>query len=302
MMSHRGAAYHFSLDEDLTHGLHQLAQKQNTSLYTVLLSVLNILLSRYTGQTDICVGSPIANRNHEAIEPLLGFFVNTLVMRNQVPAQRTFLQFLEQVTQTALNAYAHQDIPFEQLVEELVIERDTSRHPLFQVMLVLQNFNYEQDINLSFLDLDIEMVPLEQQSAKFDLNWHFREVKRKLSGNIEYCTDLFEPETIERMLEHFKMLLQGVIEDSAQPLGQLSLMTEQERHRVLMQWNQTQTDFPQDQTIAQMFQAQVAKTPNHIAVVFEDKNLSYRQLDERSNQLAHYLKNLGVHMHLMLFG
>ncbi|MGI9307514.1 MAG: amino acid adenylation domain-containing protein, partial [Gammaproteobacteria bacterium] len=292
MMSHRGGVYRFTLDEVNTSGLYQIAQKQNTSIYTVLLAALNILLSRYTGQTDICVGSAIANRNYEAIESLIGFFVNTLVMRNQVSVQQPFLQFLEQVTQTALDAYTHQDIPFEQLVEELKVERDTSRSPLFQVMLVLQNISY--DVDLDSTGLEGELVATEQQTSKFDLNFSVQENAGKLYISIGYCLDLFYPGTIARMAQHFKVLLQGIVQSADRLIEQLPIMSEAERHQLTVAWNQTQANYPRDKTIPQLFAQQVAKTPDEIALIFEGKHLTYRQLDARSNQLAHYLQALGV--------
>ena len=292
IMSYQGDVVNFTLGLALSTQLRSLAKAKQTSLFIVLMSAFKILLSRYAAQTDICVGTPIANRNHEALEPLLGFFINTLVLRSDLSSNLLFMDFLKQLTRTALDAYAHQDIPFEQLVDKLEIQRDPSRFPLCQVMLVLQKTQGEENLKLS--DLEIQPFLIEAQIARFDLTFSLQEISNGLAGRIEYCRDLFHKETIQRMSQHFKVLLQSIVNNPQCSVRELSLLTKQEKQIMISDWNQTQADYPSTQTIGQLFQQQVVKTPKQIAVIFSGKTLTYQELDERSNQLAHYLQALGV--------
>ncbi|MEH2076348.1 MAG: amino acid adenylation domain-containing protein [Nostoc sp.] len=285
LQSYRGARYLYSLTPELSAAIKTLSQQQGTSLFMTLLAALNVLLSRYTRQEDLCIGSPIANRTHSQTESLIGFFVNTLVLRNQIKPEQSFSEFLQQTRQTCLDAYSHQDIPFEFLVEKLQPERSMSHNPFFQVMLALEN---NQSPDLSLPGLEIQWLDFNCPFAKFDLTLLVIESDNQLNCSWEYATDLFEKSTIERMAEQFEILLKGIVDNPQQPIKTLPLLTEVERQQ-LQNWNQTQTDYPHDKTLVDLFEAQVAKNPNNLALVFESQSLTYQQLNQKANQLAHYL-------------
>ncbi|MHC5597801.1 MAG: non-ribosomal peptide synthetase [Nostoc sp.] len=285
LQSYRGDRDRYSLPPDLTLAIKTLSQQQGASLFMTLLAAFSILLSRYSRQDDLCIGSPIANRTHSHTEGLIGFFVNTLILRNQINPQQSFIEFLQQTRQTCLDAYSHQDIPFEYLVEQLQPERSMSHNPLFQVMLALEN---NQSPDLSLPGLEIEWLPLTYPFAKFDLTLLVIESDNQLNLTWEYATDLFEKSTIQRMAEQFEVLLQGIVDNSGQAINTLPLMTAPELLQ-LQRWNQTQTDYPHDKTLVEIFEQQVAKNPDNIALVFESQSLTYQQLNQKANQLAHYL-------------
>jgi amino acid adenylation domain-containing protein len=285
VMSYQGAQLQTRLPAGLTQRLKSFSLSNGVTLYMSLLTAFQILLSRYSGQTDILVGSPIANRTHRQTEDLIGFFVNTLVLRTPVLGTVPVSQLLKQVRQTALQAYAHQDIPFEYLVEQLNPTRSLSHSPLFQVMLVLQNAPQEQ---LVIKGLKVSVEDTETTIAKFDLTLSIAEHEEVLVCDWEYRTDLFRPQTVKRMTEHFEVLLEGLINQPTQTVGQLPLLTEAEQQQ-LIAWNQTQTDYPVNKTIVDLFQEQVEKTPSNLAVVFEGQSLAYQALNFKANQLAHYL-------------
>ena len=255
-----------------------------------LLAAFFVLLSRYSGQSDLIVGSPIANRNRGEIEPLIGMFVNTLVLRANLSDNPTFRELLNQVRETTLEAYAHQDFPFEKLVEELKIERNLSHNPLVQVAFALQNTKMEP-WNLPGLRVS---QMLDFDFTRFDLEVHLMEVSSGLEVYCTYSTDIFEPDTIDRMMKHFQVLLEAVVTHPEQKVLQLPIMTEPEQQQLLVAWNDTKTDYPRHQCIHQLFEAQVEKTPDAVAVVLEEQQLTYSQLNSKANQLAHYLQQLGV--------
>ena len=279
------------LSSSLTRSLETLSRRQGVTLYMTLLAALQVLLHRYSGQDDISVGGAIAGRNHQQVEALIGFFVNTLVMRTELSDRLTFEQLLKAVQTTCLEAYTHQDIPFEKLVSELQTERDLSRHPLFQVMLVLQNTPQE---TLCLPELSAESLSVAHESAKFDLLMSLEEKEGHLTGDVEFATDLFKRETIQRFIGHFETLLEGIVADIETPLAALPILTQKEQYQLLEEWNNTAADYPRGQCIHQLFEAQAARTPDAAAVVFKKQSLTYRQLNERANQLAHYLKKKGV--------
>ncbi|MEH2382478.1 MAG: amino acid adenylation domain-containing protein [Nostoc sp.] len=286
----RGASYSFELSQELSQALNKLSQQQGCTLFMTLLAAFQTLLWRYTGQEDIVVGSPIANRNRAEIEGLIGFFVNTLVLRTNLAGHLTFKQLLTRVREMALGAYAHQDLPFEKLVEELQPQRSLSHTPLFQVMFVLQNAPMSA---LELPGLTLSSLESESGNAKFDLTLSIRETAQRLVGSLEYNTDLFKKSTISRMAEHLQTLLSGIVANPQQRLSELPLLTEAEK-ALLVKWNDTQAEYPKDQCIHQLFEAQVERTPDAVAMVFEDQQLTYKELNERANQLAHYLRSLGV--------
>ncbi|MBC1223946.1 amino acid adenylation domain-containing protein [Nostoc sp. UCD121] len=286
-----GATQEFQIDQNLSKQIKTFSQQSGATLFHTLLAAFVVLMFRYSGQDDICIGSPIANRNRREIESLIGFFVNTLVLRHQIKGNPSFNEFLSQVRQVATSAYTHQDIPFEQVVEALQPERSLSYNPLFQVVFVLENFL------LDTLELpDVTLTPqfVERGTSQFDLTLAVWETKAGLIGAWEYNSDLFEPDTIARMTSHFQTLLAVIIANPNQAIGELPLLSQPERHQLLVEWNDTYTPYPQSKCIHELFEEQVEKTPYAIAVVYEDESLTYQQLNDRANQLAHYLRSLGV--------
>ncbi|PTL74929.1 non-ribosomal peptide synthetase, partial [Vitiosangium sp. GDMCC 1.1324] len=287
----RGARYTFALPPELSEALTATSKQHGVSLFMTLLAGFQALLSRYSGQDDIVVGSPIAGRRTTELEGLIGFFVNTLVLRSRIAPEASFRDLLLQVRDTTLGAFEHQDMPFEKLVEELQPQRDPSRTPLFQVMFALQNLPVSQ---LALGGLTLAPLELEGSISKFDLSLFMQETPRGLRGNIEYNTDLFEPATIARMAEHLRMLLSAAVASPETSVSRLPLLTEAEKHRLLVEWNDTRVDYPRDASIHELFEAQAARTPDAIAVEFEGTTLTYRQLDSRANQLARHLRRLGL--------
>lgn len=283
--SYKGKRHLHTLTPELTAAIKSFSEQQEVSLFMILLAAFSILLSRYSRQNDLCIGSPTANRTHSQTESLIGFFVNTLVLRNQINPEQSFIEFLQQTRQNCLEAYSHQDIPFEVLVEKLQPERSLSHNPLFQVMFALEN-NESPGLNLP--ELEIEWFDLPCRFAKFDLALLAIESQHHLNFTWEYATDLFHSSTIERMAEHFAVLLQGTIDRPHQPIKTIPLITASELLQLQL-WNQTQTDYPLNQTFVTLFEQQVTKNPHQIALVFESQTLTYQQLNQKSNQIAHYL-------------
>ena len=289
--SHRGASLTVDLPAPLVAALKGIGRQDGATLFMKLVAIFQVLLYRYSGQEDIAVGIPIAGRKHTELEGLLGFFTNTLVMRTDLSGSPSFRKLLARVRGTALDAYTHQDVPFERLVEKLAPERDMSCNPLFQVTFMLQNV---PDAALALEGMEISSLPLESHSAKFDLTLSVRESAQGLQTTWEYATDLFDAVTVKRMAQHFKRLLEAVVADPDQAIGELPLLTEPERNQLLVEWNNTAADYPKDRCIHQLFEAQAACTPDGVAVVFENKQVTYADLNTRANQLAHHLIALGL--------
>ena len=289
--TYRGARQSFELSAELTQALKARSRNEGVTLYMTLLAVFQTLLHRYTGQDDIVIGSPIANRNRIEIEGLIGFFANTLLLRTDHSGNPTFRELLHRVRETALEAYAHQDLPFEKLVEELRPERDLSLSPLFQAMFVFQN-TAGRKFNLK--NLEVSPVRIAGETAKFELTLAMQEQTDRLSGSLHYNTDLFDVSTIERMVSHFQTLLKGVIANPDRPIADLPLLGEAEKRRVLIEWNNTDRDWLKDRCIHQLFEGQVKETPEAPAVISENRQLTYRELNQRANQLAHYLRSRGA--------
>jgi amino acid adenylation domain-containing protein len=288
--SYQGEREEFSLSKELTQKLKTISQQQGVSLFMTLLTAFNILLSRYSRQEDLCVGSAIANRTHSYTEGLIGFFVNTLVLRSKIKSEQSFSELLQQTRQTCLDAYAHQDIPFEYLVEKLQPERSLSHNPLFQVMMVLQNA-VGAGAKVHLPGLEIQYLEQSFPFAKFDILLDLSERDEQLHCMWEYATDLFAASTIRRMAAHFEVLLTAIVQNSQQPIYQLPIITPAEIQQ-LQVWNQTETDYPQNHTLVSLFENQAAKTPEQIAVVSVDQSLSYQELNQKANQLANYLLQL----------
>jgi amino acid adenylation domain-containing protein len=285
-----GRVARFSLNSELTQKLQSLAQQTGTTLFMTLLAAFAILLARYSGQRDLAIASPIANRNRHELEPLIGFFVNTLVLRTNLEDNPRFSELLAQVRQMTLDAYAHQDVPFDKLVEILQPERSLSHNPLFQVMFILQNGSATAK---QMSDVTLTPLAVEQVTAQFDLTLSMEQTAKGLTGFWQYNSDLFEPQTLERMTGNFQVLLESIVSCPEQPVLSLPLLTARERHQLLFEWNNTHKVYIQ-QCIHQLFETQVALTPKQIAVVFEDQQLTYQELNFKANQLARYLQQLGV--------
>ncbi|OKH20883.1 hypothetical protein NIES593_17295 [Hydrococcus rivularis NIES-593] len=356
VQSFQGATQSILISKTLAESIKALSQKQGVTLFMTLLAAFKTLLYRYTGQEDIIVGSPIANRNRQEIENLIGFFINTLVLRTHLSGNLSFLELLQRIREVTLEAYTHQDLPFEKLVSELQLERDTSRAPLFQVMFVLENAPMPP---LELPDLIVQPLDSETGATKFDLTLYLVDTDDGLTASLEYSTDLFEANAIARMLEHFQILLSGIVTTPEREIATLPILTEAEREQLLVEFNQSkiqnpsirqginslankrsrseilrretaeppltsfkptldvsrEIDFPADyatnetalsfqrqqgypkskkQCIHILFEQQVKQTPDEIAVIFESEQITYRELNNKANQLAHYLQTLGV--------
>ncbi|MES2940846.1 MAG: amino acid adenylation domain-containing protein [Pseudomonadota bacterium] len=286
----RGATHRFTVPVETAQELHALGRRTQATLFMTLAAAFNVLLSRYAGQSDICIGTPIANRQRPELEPMIGFFVNTLVLRTRVDANASFGELLRQVRTTALDAYAHQDLPFEQLVDVLAPARSMAHQPLFQVMLILQNAPVDR---FSLPALELRPLGGAGSTSKFDLSLAVMEVGSQLAATLEYDTDLFDADTIERMASHFVRLLQSVAQAPEAPVHRLAWLAEDELAR-LQEWNAAEVEYPREQVLHQLFEAQAARTPEAVALLFEDEQLTYAELNARANRLAHHLRELGV--------
>ena len=289
--SFTGTKQYFTLSKTLTEALNKLSQQEEVTLYMTLLAAFNTLLYRYTEQDDILVGSSIANRNRAELEGLLGLFVNTLVLRNDLSGNPSFRELLSRVRGGTLDAYAHQDLPFEKLIEELQPERDLSRNPLFQVMFVLQNTPMPvQEVS----GLTLRALEVDSGMAMFDIFLSIAESQEGLTGFLEYNTDLLDSVTITRLIENFQTLLEGIVTNPNQKISELPLLTANEREQLLVEWNDTCSDYPQDASLHELFEQQIGQLPDALALIGPSEQLTYRQLNQRVNQLAHYLQTLGV--------
>jgi len=294
-----GAYHTFTLSADLTRRLRALAQSEGATLFMVLLAAFDVLLYRHSRQADFNVGTPIANRNRADLEPLIGFFVNTLVLRAILHPELSFRALVRQVRETALGAYAHQDLPFEMIVDALQPQRDLSHSPLFQVMFALQNTPRGVGATrtpISAGDSPLMLSAFESHSgtAKFDLTLFMVEEGEALGGALEYNTDLFDAVTIERLAEHFKILLAAAAAAPETSVARLPLLSDAERRQLLVEWNRTEAPVPTHLCVHHLFEQQVEQTPEALAAVSGDRMLTYRALNERANQLAHHLHRLGV--------
>ncbi|MEM7346339.1 MAG: condensation domain-containing protein, partial [Chloroflexota bacterium] len=287
----QGETVPFELSAEMTEALKAVSQAAQTTLFMTMLAAFKVLLYRYSNQTDLVVGTPIANRTHPDLEPLIGFFANTLALRTDLSETLTFLDLLAQVKKIAQAAYDHQDLPFERLVESLELDRNLSHTPLFQVMFAWQT-TVTPDLNLS--DLQVASYPYDTATAKFDLTLTMIESDGQLKGSWQYNSALFKPETIERLASHFQTLLKSLLFEPAQPINWSQLMTLAEKQQLLFDWNNTQIDQRFSWTFHQQFEAQVDQTPERIAVIFEGACLTYEALNQQANQLAHHLQGLGV--------
>lgn len=291
-VSTRGATLVYHIDKELVDLLRTLSQRQGVSLFMTLLAGFKALLYRYSGQRDICVGSPIAGRQQQETEGLVGFFINTLALRSDLSGDPTIAQLLQQVRETTLSAYEHQDVPFEKIVEVVVKERDISRHPLFQVMFALQNIPEVPELRLGETELSSEKYGYTV--VKFDLTFFIAETPEGLRIGIVYRTDLFEEETMRRMGGHYEQLLRSIVADPYKKVGELEMLTLGERFELLEEFSGDGVVYEKGRTVVELFGEQALRSPEAVAVVYEGYSLSYGELDRRSNQVGRYLRGQGV--------
>jgi amino acid adenylation domain-containing protein len=289
--SSRGSRQVFALSEETSEALKKLSRQENVTLFMTLLAAFNVLLQRYAGQDDIMIGTPVANRSRVELEKLIGFFINALVLRTDLSGDPSFTGLLKRVREVTLDAYKHQDAPFEMLVERLQPERDLNYTPLFQVQFQLDTAPKQalQSPGLTFSEVNSEM-----EIAQFDLSLNLQEAPHALVGSLEYNTDLFDHATIERMLRHYRNLLEGIVARPAARISELPLLDSTEREQLLVEWNETREDFSAPLCLHELFEAQAARTPDATALIFDDERLSYRELNLKANRLARQLRAVGV--------
>jgi amino acid adenylation domain-containing protein len=297
IQSQHGAMQSADLPASLLEGLHRLNQKKGVTLFMTTLAAFQVLVQRYTGQTDVAIGVPIANRHQLAIENLIGTFVNTLVLRTDLTGDPTFNEVLDHVRDTALEAFTHQDLSFAQLVAELQPERDTSHSPLFQLMFNVINVPTPA---LNLTGLDVTYIEVDRGGAQFDLNCTVIDVPNLQRVNISYNTDLFDADTITRFIQHYKNLLESIVFRPGLHISEFPILTEAERRQLLWEWNDTATDYPRTKCVQHLFEEQVERTPHAAAVISQslrqrvEEHVTYHELNQRANQLARYLGKLGV--------
>jgi len=293
VQTYNGTLFPVRLGADLTRALNELSKSQGVTLYMTLLSALNVLLSKYSGQDDICIGSPIANRTRSEVEPLIGCFVNTLVLRSDLSGNPSFSELLKQVQAHTLAAYQNQDVPFEKLVDSLGLARNMSRSPLFQVMFSLQNT--PRQAQLALTGVNLEVISVDSGTSKFDLTFNLTEQNACLEGEIEFNTDLFNEGSIARLWTHFEVALRALVANPALRLSDIPLLTEAELKQQLVEWNSAASQtFFNASSIHALFEAQAAQHPEKVAVQYEEQQLSYGELNRRANRLAHYLIAQGI--------
>ena len=291
VQTYRGRRDPLTLSSRLVNHLRQLSHREGKTLFMTLFAAFNVLLHRYTGQKDLVVGSPIANRTREEIEPLIGFFVNTLALRTNLSGNPTFRELLDRAQRVCLDAYVNQDLPFEQLVVHLQPERSASQTPVFQVMFVLQNAH---DRQITLPELEVVCEEISTDTSKLDLTLFMEEFGDHLIATAEYNTDLFKTDTIHRLLGYYQRLLEEIVSNPDSRLRDLVLLADSEPKPIAEDLKQPARDYPQDKCVHELFDEQAAKTPDAVAVIYQAQQLTYRQLNEQANRLAHYLRKQGV--------
>ncbi|MBW8683315.1 non-ribosomal peptide synthetase [Chitinophaga rhizophila] len=293
IQSVNGKAALYTLDKELTRQLQLFSQKQEVTLFMTLLSAFKVLMYRYTGQYDICVGTSLANRTQQELEHLIGFFVNALALRNHINPADSFSALLQQIRTSTLEAYDHQDAPFEKVVEAVAGGRDIGNTPIYPVMFVLQNT--PETAKLDFNGLELEGYEFQHVTSKFDLTFSLRETADHIRIHVEYCSDLFEETTIRRMISHYENLLRAVIRNCEVPVGRVQFLSASERQQLLVDFNQSAVSYPEaGKTVVDLFGEQVIATPQAIAIITATAQLTYREVDERANELSRYLIEQGV--------
>ncbi|NLD49918.1 MAG: AMP-binding protein, partial [Clostridiaceae bacterium] len=291
VQSFEGVNEKYTVDEETLKGLHKLASENGATLFMVLLSAYNILLSKYSGQEDIVVGSPVAGRSHAELENIVGMFVNTLALRNYPSKDKTYREFLSDVRQSTLAAFDNQDYQFEELVEKVVVKRDLSRNPIFDTMFSLQNIDMGE---IKIDQLHYRSYEFEYKIAKFDITLSAAEQGGKLELNLEYCTRLYKKDTARRMLTHYHELLRAIVKCQDATISELQILPEEERSMLLGPFNDTAALYPEQKSIVKLFEEQSEKTPDEPALKSGSKQLTYRELNENANRLARLLIQQGV--------
>ena len=289
--SYLGSRREFEIGEDLVGRLKALSQRESVTLQMTLLAAFQTLLTRYTGQQDLAIGAPTAGRNHEALEGLVGYFVNILVLRTDVSGDPTFRELLRRVRAVSLDAYDHQDLPFERLVEQLQPQRHASRSPLVQVLFQLLSFS---DMDLALPRLEVSRLPLTHQRVRFDLEMHLWQQVGNIRGVLVYSMDLFDSPSIDRLVDHFMTLLAGIVAAPDRRLSELPMLTEAERHQLLVEWNDTAVEYPRDRCVHELFDEQVSRNPHATALASGEQRWTYREVNRWANRLAHHLRRRGV--------
>ena len=289
-VDYTGEDLYFTLNATLSQQLRETAKELEVSLYSILLSGYYLLLQAYGNQKDIVVGTPIANRNYPEISDLIGFFVNTLALRQNIDNEQIISDFIKQVGKTVNEAQLHQDVPFEKLVNELNIEKDTSRHPVFQVLFGMQKFGSSSSGEINHLFEALEEENIHPKVAKFDLTLMLDDSENEISGSFNYATSLFHKETIQFYISVYTEIVKQLVTNQKKRIGEISYL-DNNQYQTIQKWNDTFKKYPDNKTLTDLFEEQVTKTPDRIAVVYENTKLTYRELDQLSNRLGNYLLN-----------
>ena len=289
--SFEGARQFLRCPDGMLENFKALCRTEGTTLFMTMLAAFGTLLYRWSGQDDMLIGTPVSGRSRTELEPLIGYFSNSVVLRLSLSGDPTFRELLQQTKEVALAAYSHQHLPFEKLVTEMQPQRDLSYSPMYQVMF---SVGEHRDLGIDLPGMEITPILIDRGVAKFDMTLGMTELRDDLMCNIEYCSALFEPGTMERLAHHFQNLLQGVVENPDQGISALPLLSAEDRHKFLFTWNETRREYPRDVFVPNLFERNAEKTPDAVAVVYEDRRLTYRELNERANQLGHFLRKRGV--------
>ncbi|MGH8164706.1 MAG: non-ribosomal peptide synthetase, partial [Rhodanobacteraceae bacterium] len=285
----RGVLESFVLPRTLVDALKEVSRREGVSLYMTLIAAFAAQLHRYTAQDDIVIGTPSSNRDRPEIEKTMGFFLNTLALRANVEGDPTFRELVTRVRTATLDGHAHQDVPFEMVVRDLQPQRNFAHNPLFQVMFTLEPPHAPLDVPWSASTIEINVG-----TPKLDLSVELDDTGDGISGRIQCDADLFDAATVVRMIGHYRTMLEGIATDPTRRVSELPLMTDAERHQMLVEWNATAADYPRERCFHELFAAQAAKTPDAIAAIFASEQITYRALNQRANQLAHHLQAHGV--------
>jgi amino acid adenylation domain-containing protein len=289
--SFEGARQFLRCPDGMLENFKLLCRKEGATMFMTMLAAFGTLLYRWSGQEDMLIGTPVSGRSRTEVEPLIGYFSNSVVLRVNMGGDPTFRELMRRVKEVALGAYSHQDLPFEKLVVEMQPQRDLSYSPMYQIMF---SVGEHKDLGLELPGLEISPIIIDRGIAKFDMTFGMTELRRDLMCNIEYCTALFEASTMQRLANYFQNLLQGIIANPDQRISELPMLSAEDRHRAIFGWNNTRRDYPRDIFVPHLFEKQAEKAPDAIAVIYEDKRLTYRDLNERANQLGAFLKKHGV--------
>ena len=287
----RGAHLSIELPEKLLPALKQLCQREGVTVFMALVAAFQTLLHRYSGQNDVVIGAPIGGRNRLETEELIGYFVNTLVLRSDLSGDPSFVELLRRVRDVVLGAFAHQEMPLDKLVEELRVPRHGCRNPIFNVMLQFQAASLQ---SLKLAGIETELLPMETGTAKFDLILTLVEGKHGLTGDLEFDRDIFDAAAAQGILEHFRVLLEGIVSNPNEAISRFPILTEGERKQILIEWNATETNYPQARCIDELFEEQVEKTPDAVALIFGGQHMTYAELNRRADELAAHLRKFGV--------